>query len=50
MPNARLIDANSILEWRLAPSRLDDLLAEFLDEAYSLGPDEAALRTARRAA
>ena len=50
MPNARLIDANSILEWRLTPSRLDDLLAEFLDEAYAEGPDAAAARTARRAA
>jgi pimeloyl-ACP methyl ester carboxylesterase len=50
MPNARLVDANSILEWRLSPARLDDLLAEFLDEAYSLGPAEAVRRTARRAA
>ena len=50
MPNARLIDANSILEWRLTPSRLDDLLAEFLDEAYAEGPHTAAARTARRAA
>ena len=50
MPNGRLIDANSILEWRLNPGRLDDLLAEFLDEAYSVGPDTAAARTARRAA
>jgi pimeloyl-ACP methyl ester carboxylesterase len=32
MPNARLIDANSILEWRLNPGRLDDELADFLDE------------------
>ncbi len=50
MPNARLIDANSILEWRLTPSRLDDLLAEFLDEAYAEGPETAAAKTARRAA
>ena len=27
MPNARLVDANSILEWRLTPKRLDDELA-----------------------
>jgi pimeloyl-ACP methyl ester carboxylesterase len=50
MPNARLIDANSILEWRLTPSRLDDLLAEFLDEAYAESPERAARKAARRAA
>jgi pimeloyl-ACP methyl ester carboxylesterase len=50
MPNARLVDANSILEWRLTPSRLDDLLAEFLDEAYADGAAEAVEHTADRAA
>lgn len=50
MPNARLIDANSILEWRLSPSRLDDLLAEFLDEAYSETAAAAVEKAARRAA
>jgi pimeloyl-ACP methyl ester carboxylesterase len=35
MENARLVDANSILEWRLTPSRLDDVLDEFLREAYA---------------
>lgn len=44
MPNARLIDANSILEWRLTPSRLDDLLAEFLDELYALKVPEIPVR------
>ena len=34
MENARLVDANSILEWRLTPGRLDDILEEFLREAY----------------
>jgi pimeloyl-ACP methyl ester carboxylesterase len=38
MANARLVDANSILEWRLAPSRLDDILADFLDESFSSEP------------
>jgi pimeloyl-ACP methyl ester carboxylesterase len=37
MPNARLVDANSILEWRLAPRRLTDELAHFLDEFFA-GP------------
>ena len=50
LPNGRLIDANSILEWRLSPSRLDELLAEFMDEAYDEGPREAVDRAARRAA
>lgn len=47
---ARLIDANSILEWRLNPSRLDDLLAEFLAEAYAEDPARAVADVARRAA
>ena len=34
IPNARLLEANSILEWRLSPARLDDELASFLDEVY----------------
>jgi pimeloyl-ACP methyl ester carboxylesterase len=35
VPNARLIDANSILEWRLSPGRLDDELARFLDQVFA---------------
>ena len=35
MENARLVDANSILEWRLKPERLDDILDEFLRGAYA---------------
>jgi pimeloyl-ACP methyl ester carboxylesterase len=35
MENARLVDANSILEWRLNPTRLDDELSRFLDEVQS---------------
>ena len=35
MENARLVDANSILEWRLTPGRLDDILEGFLREAYA---------------
>jgi pimeloyl-ACP methyl ester carboxylesterase len=34
LPNAKLIEANSILEWRLSPQRLDDELAAFLDEVW----------------
>ncbi len=34
LPNTRLIEANSILEWRLTPRRLDDELARFLDDVW----------------
>jgi len=40
MPNARLVDANSILEWRLTPERLTNELAAFLDEVYAEGEAE----------
>jgi pimeloyl-ACP methyl ester carboxylesterase len=35
MPNARLINANSILEWRIHPERLNDELATWLDEVWA---------------
>jgi pimeloyl-ACP methyl ester carboxylesterase len=34
LPNARLIEANSILEWRITPQRLDGELARFLDDVW----------------
>jgi pimeloyl-ACP methyl ester carboxylesterase len=34
LPNARLIEANSILEWRITPKRLDGELGRFLDEVW----------------
>jgi pimeloyl-ACP methyl ester carboxylesterase len=34
LPSARLVEANSILEWRISPKRLDDELAFFLDEVW----------------
>jgi pimeloyl-ACP methyl ester carboxylesterase len=34
MPGARLVDANSIFEWRIRPDRLDGELAAFLDEVW----------------
>jgi pimeloyl-ACP methyl ester carboxylesterase len=37
LPNARLIEANSILEWRISPDRLDAELGSFLDEVWA-GP------------
>jgi pimeloyl-ACP methyl ester carboxylesterase len=36
LPNAELIEANSIFEWRLAPKRLDAELAAFLDRAWGV--------------
>ena len=35
LADGRLIDANSILEWRFNPSRLNDELASFLDEVWA---------------
>jgi pimeloyl-ACP methyl ester carboxylesterase len=35
LPNSRLIEASSILEWRLSPERLDGELANFLDEVWA---------------
>lgn len=40
LPNAQLIEATSILEWRLRPKRLDDALASFLDEVWGGRLDE----------
>ena len=37
LPNARLVDANSILEWRVQPARLNDELAAFLDQVHAPG-------------
>ena len=46
MPNAELIDASSILEWRLWPARLDDLLERFLADTYAEGAKAAVTRSA----
>jgi pimeloyl-ACP methyl ester carboxylesterase len=50
MPNARLIEANSILEWRISPKRLDAELAGFLDDVWAAEPavrtNSAAAKTA----
>jgi pimeloyl-ACP methyl ester carboxylesterase len=35
LPNSRLVEARSILEWRLSPERLDDELAVFLDDVWT---------------
>ena len=38
LPNARLVNANSIVEWRVNPGRLDGELARFLDEVWAREP------------
>jgi pimeloyl-ACP methyl ester carboxylesterase len=48
MPNARLLQASSILELRLAPERLTNEIAEFIDECWL--PRTATKRTDKRAA
>ena len=51
LPNARLVEASSILEWRVSPKRLDEELAAFLDEVWEQPGKgkaaEAALRELR---
>jgi pimeloyl-ACP methyl ester carboxylesterase len=52
MPGARLVEATSILEWRLSPGRLNDELASFLAEVYAERggePDELGRRASSRA-
>jgi pimeloyl-ACP methyl ester carboxylesterase len=48
MDNARLVDANSAVEWRLTPERLTNELAGFVDEVYAEG-DARGERPARAA-
>lgn len=38
MPNARLVEAESLLEWRISPRRLDDELAGFVEETWQAAP------------
>jgi pimeloyl-ACP methyl ester carboxylesterase len=38
LPNARLVNAESIFEWRIRPGRLDDELAAFIGEVYAEEP------------
>jgi pimeloyl-ACP methyl ester carboxylesterase len=35
LPNARLVEANSILEWRVSPERLNAELTAFLEEVWA---------------
>jgi pimeloyl-ACP methyl ester carboxylesterase len=42
LQRARLVEANSILEWRTRPKRLNEELARFLDEVWAEAGDGAA--------
>ena len=44
MPNARLIEANSLVELRLQPERLTDEIAAFLDELWGRPRDQTGRR------
>ena len=48
MPNARLIEADSLVELRLRPERLTDEIAAFLDEVWSARRGKRASARARR--
>ncbi len=49
MPNARLIEANSLVELRLQPERLTDEIAAFLDELWGPPRTKRAARGSSRA-
>jgi pimeloyl-ACP methyl ester carboxylesterase len=50
LPHAQKIDADSILEWRMRPERLNDELANFLDRVWTeTESEERAERKARMA-
>ena len=48
LPNATLVEASSIMEWRISPDRLDHELAAFLDGVWDGRVPAAATETAAR--
>jgi pimeloyl-ACP methyl ester carboxylesterase len=48
LPNARLLEASSIVELRVAPERLTDEIAEFIDDCWRPRPAQRASRRAVR--
>ena len=44
LPGSRLIEASSILEWRLSPERLDNELADFLDQVWQAPAESSAAK------
>jgi pimeloyl-ACP methyl ester carboxylesterase len=49
MPNARLLQANSLVELRMRPERLTDEIADFLDEVWARRAGTRAKRQPKRA-
>jgi hypothetical protein len=49
LPNARLIDANSIVELRVKPARLTAKIAEFVEECWDGSGDGHGKRRSRAA-
>jgi hypothetical protein len=49
MPNARRLEANSLVELRLHPERLTGEIALFLDEVWATPTARRAKRPAKRA-
>ena len=50
LPNGRLLEAGSILELRLAPERLTNEIADFIDECWAQDAPAAPRAAGRRAA
>jgi pimeloyl-ACP methyl ester carboxylesterase len=46
LPNARLIEADSLIELRVKPERLTEEIADFLDEVWAMRPHRTKTRTA----
>jgi pimeloyl-ACP methyl ester carboxylesterase len=49
MPNARLLQANSLVELRVSPERLTEEIAEFIDEVWGKPAKRPAKRARKRA-
>ena len=50
LPNARLLEASSIIELRVAPERLTGEIADFIDECWLPRPATRRPRTRRASA
>jgi pimeloyl-ACP methyl ester carboxylesterase len=50
MPNARLLEANSLVELRMRPERLTEEIADFLDDVWAARAGKRAKRQPKRAA
>jgi pimeloyl-ACP methyl ester carboxylesterase len=46
LPRARLVNAESIIEWRISPGRLDDELGAFIADVYADEPAQSTVQAA----